>query len=723
MSKNMKVEIEVTAKDSAAPVINKTTQETKKSFKQTEQAAQQSSKSQTEAARKTAQAREILGVRSERTIRRELIQTRAAYERLKRSGVASQNELQRAAEVTKKRVQELNTELGKTSFGDKMRGVGRGIMNIGAGIVAGSMVVAPKMMAAADYDMALARIADTGYSGGSIEEKNLGKEKIHQAIKTSVTQYGGTKEEALSAINELMAQGKVSVESALALLPTIQKNATATGASSVELTNMVNSMLQFGVKESEIQTALDYMNASGKAGGFELKDMAQYFPQVLANAGYAGLSGLEDLKKVGVNLQQVYGVSGGASETATNLNNYYAKVKAVSTANNLEKLEFTDAKGKKVGIDMKKSMQHYMNQGQNASEAMLSIIGDVLKHDKEYQALLTKYRQAQDKDKKAVMQKIAKYIEGTKVAEIMPDLQAGLATYAMRNDQKTAENVTAQYGIADKGDYNNDSFQYISQQSAFAFQQAKNNYEMEQIENFNKANNIAAEVAKEYSGFAQEFPNLNHALVGATEAVKAFGAALIGSELMKMLGGKIPLGRGGLGNIFRGGVNVATQTATASAVSTGASAGAGALAPIVAGAFGLFYSKELNEGELDKVLLMNKVASGEATPTELAQADAMYAKTRQDIEERRKRREAHQEMPFTQEQQAEYNRALAPILATLPEKIRMDTDVVGKTLSSAIEVGLASQSHTIANNITVELDGRVIAEQVSEQQFNLNKRM
>lgn len=104
MSKNMKVQIEVTAKDNASPVLNKAAKEAEKSFKQTGQIAQQSSKTQAEAARKAAQAREVLGVRSERTIQRELMQTRAAYERLKRSGVASQNELRRAAEATKNRV-------------------------------------------------------------------------------------------------------------------------------------------------------------------------------------------------------------------------------------------------------------------------------------------------------------------------------------------------------------------------------------------------------------------------------------------------------------------------------------------------------------------------------------------------------------------------------------------------------------------------------------------
>ncbi|VEB25772.1 Phage-related minor tail protein [Actinobacillus lignieresii] len=725
MAKNMKVQLELTAKDSASPVLNQAAKTAEKAFKDTERAAQRSSNAQSQAAQQAANAtqtsnkkieqsyrnarkvaadvataRETLGVRSENAIQREIEQTRAAYDRLKRSGVASQNELRRASEATKQRVKELNAELGKTSFGDKAAGLGRGLMNVGVGLAAGAAVTKPKMMAAAEYDMALARVADTGYSGGTIEEKTQGKEKIHQAIKGSITQYGGTKEDALSAINELMAQGQVSVDDALSLLPTIQQNATATGASTSELTSMINSMLRFGVKQEEIQTALDYMNASGKAGGFELKDMAQYFPQILANAGANGLSGLEDLKKVGINLQQVYGVSGGAAETATNLNNYYSKVKATSTADNVESIEFTNANGKKQSIDMKKSMQKYMKEGQNASEALLSIIGDILENDKEYQSLLTQYQTAKDGDKKAIMQKVSKYIEGTKVAEIMPDLQAGLATYAMINDKTTAENVKAQYKIADKGNYNKESFKWISQQSAFAFQVAKNNAEMTQLENFQKLNDMTAEVAKTYSSLAQELPNLNSALVGATDAVIAFGSALAASSVLDLLtGGKAKSGvLSKVADVAKGGISGGAVKGTG---------GAGLLSKL--GIVGLaFTPTEANKGEqesLDKMFADMKAKGNYPAPKMNAQPSA----------------------------QSSILWNLPNVIGTLKPKVEATSQVLsnyqadfqafGQTISAGLQAGLASQSHTIANQITVELDGSVVAEKVSEYQFNFNKRM
>lgn len=596
MAKNLKVELELSAKDNASQAIAKAASDAEKSFKQVTQAAEQAGNAQAQAmgkgataaqasqkrieqsyraARKSAadvaRVRETLGVRSENAIQAEIRQTQRAYEQLKRSGVASQNELRRASEQTRQRVKDLNAELGRSSFGDKAAGFGRGLRNVGMGIAAGAAVTAPKMMNAANYDLELARVAETGYSGKSIEEKTKGKEYIHNAIKASL-QHGGTKEEALSAIQEMMSKGKVSVDDALALLPTIQKNATATGASSEELTQMVNSMLDFGLSKEQIQLGLDYMNASGKAGGFELKDMAQYFPQLLASAKGNGLSGLEDLKKIGVDLQKVYNVSGGASETATNLNNYYAKLKAGSTAKNLENLEIKDPKtGKVVGVDMKKSMTHYMNQGQNASEAMLSIIGDVLKSDKEYQALLSQVNNSTGSEKKAAMQRIAQYIEGSKIAEIMPDLQAGLATYALLNDKKTEENVKEEYQVADKGNYNQESYQFMQQQNAVKFQVAKNAKEMEQIETFQKVNDIAGQFADTYSKFAQDYPLLNSALVAATDAVMAFGAALTALDLLNFLTGKNnPKGFGQLAKTFftAGGASAVASNATAAVTTT-----------------------------------------------------------------------------------------------------------------------------------------------------------
>ena len=52
-----------------------------------------------------------------------------------------------------------------------------------------------------------------------------------------------------------------------------------------------------------------------------------------------------------------------------------------------------------------------------------------------------------------------------------------------------------------------------------------------------------------------------------------------------------------------------------------------------------------------------------------------------------------------------------------------DFNAFGQTISDGIQAGLAAQSqHPLINRITVELDGAVIAENVSQRQFQFFKR-
>ncbi|MEN2821569.1 hypothetical protein HIPEINDE_00445 [Mannheimia haemolytica] len=208
MAKNMKVQLELTAKDTASPVLNQAAKTAEKAFKNTERAAQKSGNAQTQAAQKAAnatessnrkieqsyrnarrvaadvsRARETLGVRAENAIQREIEQTRAAYDRLKRSGVASQNELRRASEATKQRVRELNAELGKTSFGDKAKGFGRGLMSAGVGIAAGAAMARQPAKNQMEFDRQLAMASNTAFSDRDVKGRIEGKKELLAAVQ------------------------------------------------------------------------------------------------------------------------------------------------------------------------------------------------------------------------------------------------------------------------------------------------------------------------------------------------------------------------------------------------------------------------------------------------------------------------------------------------------------------------------------------------------------
>ncbi|MDW0498424.1 DUF2313 domain-containing protein [Mannheimia haemolytica] len=228
MAKNMKVQLELTAKDTASPVLNQAAKTAEKAFKNTERAAQKSGNAQTQAAQKAAnatessnrkieqsyrnarrvaadvsRARETLGVRAENAIQREIEQTRAAYDRLKRSGVASQNELRRASEATKQRVRELNAELGKTSFGDKAKGFGRGLMSAGVGIAAGAAMARQPAKNQMEFDRQLAMASNTAFSDRDVKGRIEGKKELLAAVQEAVKVGGGTKEDALLTLDTL----------------------------------------------------------------------------------------------------------------------------------------------------------------------------------------------------------------------------------------------------------------------------------------------------------------------------------------------------------------------------------------------------------------------------------------------------------------------------------------------------------------------------------------
>lgn len=757
MSKNMKVQIEVTAKDSASPVLNKAAKEAEKSFKQTGQIAQQSSKTQADAARKAAQAREVLGVRSERTIQRELMQTRAAYERLKRSGVASQNELRRAAEATKSRVRELNAELGKTSFADKARGVGRGMMSIGAGVAAGAMVMREPVKNQMDFDRRLAMVSNTAFSDRDVAGRIEGKKTLFDTVQKAVTEGGGTKEDALSSLDTLLASGAVSTDTALNLLPTLQKAAVATGASSEDIAKIaISSMQQFGIKEGDIGRVLDMAVAAGQAGNFELADMARWLPQQMAAGKQAGLSGMAGFERLLIANQQARVTAGSSDEAGNNLVNLLAKITAKETNDRFKNLKYTDAKtGKTKGIDFAKSMEHYKGKGQDSLQAFMSIMDDVVGSDKRYQELQAKLKTAKGAEQQQLFNELTNLVEGTAIGQIVSDRQALMALLGIKNNVQLGDKV--QNDVKNSQDAVETSHAVVRDTNAHKVEALKNTAEFTQMENFEKVNNVLGEISQKLADYGKEYPNLTQFLVGAKDAVFAFGAALAASSVMDMLGG----GKGkflgkAVQGIASGGVTAATGAAARGAggmLSSGSVAGLATLAGT-----GLFFAGAAagktpydarQEADKEKRAEAEKQFYQSMSPSKpsvfsyggqsmggIASSHnyhgAYVIANRLNDNEVAKER-GKQGTLNEAEVKARLDRNQSVIDSQIRPQVegvtnalatyQADFQAFGATISAGIEAGLASQSHTIANQITIELDGSVVAEKVAEYHFNFNKRM
>lgn len=111
-------------------------------MQQTARVTEQAARTSIASSRRLAQAREGLGVRSERQIQREIDRTIAQYNRLKRSGSLTSRELARASEQARNQIRTLNAEMGRTPMGQRLGNIGRGAMGLVAGGIAGAMVMA-----------------------------------------------------------------------------------------------------------------------------------------------------------------------------------------------------------------------------------------------------------------------------------------------------------------------------------------------------------------------------------------------------------------------------------------------------------------------------------------------------------------------------------------------------------------------------------------------------
>lgn len=126
-------------------------------------------------------------------------------------------------------------------------------MSIGAGIAAGAMVMREPARNQMDFDRRLAMVSNTAFSERDVAGRIKGKETLFDAVKKAVEVGGGTKEDALSSLDTLLASGAISTEAAVNLLPTLQKGAVATGASPEDMARIaISAMQQFGIKEGDI---------------------------------------------------------------------------------------------------------------------------------------------------------------------------------------------------------------------------------------------------------------------------------------------------------------------------------------------------------------------------------------------------------------------------------------------------------------------------------------
>ena len=514
--------------EEAARSTNKLADEQKRA----NDAAVVGSRTLTEEYRRSASARETLGIRAERTIQREIQQTEAAYNRLARSGTMSAQEQTRAYTAMKSKVGELRREMAGLN-GDMKTGSSflQNTMSIIGGVTAGSALLHKPVSQQMSYSEKLADMSNTAFSDRTVEGRIAGKKELDSAITNAVNKSGGTVDMATDSLNELFKSGQFSKDSAMNLLPTIQKFAVATKTDPADLIKLVTALkANFKISDADMPKALDMATAGGQKGSFELKDMAKWLAEQLPNASsQLGMSGLKDYARIIALNQSSALVTGSSDKAGNNVSNLLGKLVSTDTENNFKSHYKIRSESTGKTLSVAGYLAEQRGRGVDPIVAFNGLIDKTFEGNKEYQKLLARSKAAKGKEKDEILKAMETIIEGSVISQIIPDKESRQALIGYRNkefvDDVYDTTVNKSNGEGDK------SHAVMMNEAALKAQQLESQKQLSENRSFESFNNTLGDVSLKLAEYAKAYPELTDAV---TKAGYTFGtaAAVVGAGLI-----------------------------------------------------------------------------------------------------------------------------------------------------------------------------------------------
>lgn len=173
--------------------------------------------------------------------------------------------------------------------------------------------------------------------------------------------------------HQIMTAANVETPAAQTMLGPIGKASTAAAADIGDITKTaIASFQNAGIKPEQLETALAHMITGGKLGSFELKDMAQHYPQVLASLANIGVKGMGGVDTATAMLQISKRTAGTTGEAATNMLDFLSGINSDHTRKRFEKH----------GVDLPAVMADANARGINPVEAVIQKIGKIIDQPK-----------------------------------------------------------------------------------------------------------------------------------------------------------------------------------------------------------------------------------------------------------------------------------------------------------------------------------------------------
>ncbi len=405
---------------------------------------------------------------------------------------------------------------------------------VGSGLAAGGYVAGRALAKPMDYERRVAQMANTAYAERDVAGRRAGMTQLDASITGAVRTGGGTRDEAAEALDKMLASGAIQADAATSLLPVLQKYSTASGAASGDLADIVIRGVQQGFfKPEEAQAALDRAMVAGQMGGFELKDMARWLPQMMANA--QGMKGMAGFERILASAQASAVTAGNKDQAGNNLVNLLAKLNSSDTAQDF----------KKQGIDLAGSLAKARESGELPLDAFIRLVETrVVGRDKRFQAARAKAAGATGGDRASALNDMADILQASAVGRVMQDRQALLALVAeMTQKGYVADVLGGMRGAAGAGET---AFGVVASTSAFKAQQASNEKDIAASGMLAHVKPYLDPAMERLAAFGAEFPALTTAAMEAATAIGAMTAAAAAFGGLRMLtGGAGAAGAGG----------------------------------------------------------------------------------------------------------------------------------------------------------------------------------
>lgn len=490
-----------------------------------------------------ATARELVGIRSEQMIQREIQRTEAAYNRLANSGTLSAQEQGRAFTATQTKLAGLRKELQGAKADES--GLGKKLLVAGAVIGAGAHYLAPKIENSADYSMELMKLSNRVFHDRDTKGREKGKREIDNSVRNAIELGGGSVEDTVSGYEGLISSQAFSVQEANKLLPRVNMAASSVGANPYKVAELASSLHYFKIPTDKIPNALSGVVRMGQMGPVDADVIAEHAKGMFEQLGGIGGGGYQGLRAV---LPLAESSALGAATPAQALTN------ATDLVNDILSPNLDNAAGR-IKINGKKIHWHdsiikMMGQGIDPLEAARTIVNKTIDNDKQYQLLNGTLKQTTDPTQRDRLERQIQAIRGVYYGKFFRNQQARMSFigYEQHYDKvKSLQGALDQEYYGKPGELATDKdMTGVSPEPAFKTKQAASLAMLD-------ANSVLEPGADIWGDIAGGFTKLDEVLPNVTKGLVALGLALAATASAAGAGVVIDsmLGTGGTKKVYQ----------------------------------------------------------------------------------------------------------------------------------------------------------------------------